>query len=156
MRWGRGSNTSCSPSDTTEDHATHVACLSPFRHVVRGLKDTVGKQFPRLHIGTVHTYQGKEQHAIVLVLGGNVNAEGPLDWAARRPNLLNVALTRAKRRIYVVGNRERWRTRAYFRELERRLPPAAAANPTSETTVAPPRDRPALTRRPFLRQSADS
>ena len=117
----------------TSDHATHLACLSPFRHVVRGLKDTVGQQFPRLHIGTVHTYQGKEQEAIVLVLGGNVNAEGPLDWAARRPNLLNVALTRAKRRVYVVGNRERWRGRAHFRELARRMPTVAAADRPSQS-----------------------
>lgn len=103
------------------DAETHLACLSPFRHVVRGLKDTLGRQLPGLHIGTVHTYQGKEQAAIVLVLGGNVNAEGPLNWAAR-PNFLNVALTRAKRRIYVVGNRERWRSRPYFRELAQALP----------------------------------
>jgi hypothetical protein len=116
----------------TSDHATQLACLSPFRHVVRGLKDTLGREFPHLHIGTVHTYQGKEQEAIVLVLGGNVNAEGPLDWAARRPNLLNVALTRAKRRVYVVGNRERWRNRTYFRELASRLPTRAAVGGTSE------------------------
>jgi hypothetical protein len=108
----------------TDDPATHLACLSPFRHVVRGLKDTLAHHFPRLHIGTVHTYQGKEQHAILLVLGGNVNAEGPLDWAARRPNLLNVALTRAQRRVYVVGNRERWQSRAHFRELATSLPSA--------------------------------
>jgi hypothetical protein len=109
------------------DPAPQLACLCLFRHVVRGLEDTVGRQFPRLHIGTVHTYQGKEQAAIVLVLGGNVDAEGPLNWAARRPNLLNVALTRAQRRIYVVGNRERWRSRAYFRELARALPTLPAA-----------------------------
>jgi hypothetical protein len=122
----------------TADHAAHLACLSPFRHVVRGLKDTLGQHFPRLHVGTVHTYQGKEQAAIVVVLGGNVNAEGPLDWAARRPNLLNVALTRAQRRVYVVGNRERWRSRPHFRELALWLPggpiegePAASSAPTS-------------------------
>jgi len=115
----------------TADPATQLAILSPFRHVVRGLRDTVGKAFPRLHVGTVQTYQGKEQAAIVLVLGGNVNAEGPLDWAARRPNLLNVALTRAQRRVYVVGNRERWRSRAYFRQLAQKLPTAAVVTPVA-------------------------
>jgi hypothetical protein len=119
----------------TADPAAQLAILSPFRHVVRGLKDTVGKAFPRLHIGTVHTYQGKEQAAIVLVLGGNVNAEGPLDWAARRPNLLNVALTRAKRRVYVVGNRERWRSRAFFCHLARRLPIEADARIHAESAT---------------------
>lgn len=74
-----------------------------------------------VHIGTVHAYHGKEQAAIVLALGGNVNAEGPLNWAARRPNLLKVALTRAQRRIDVVGNRERWQRRPHFRQLSRIL-----------------------------------
>jgi hypothetical protein len=118
------------------DPAIHLACLSPFRHVVRGLKETLGRHHPNLHIGTVHTYQGKEQAAIVLVLGGNVNAEGPLNWAARRPNLLNVALTRAKRRIYVVGNRERWRSRPYFRELARALPTVPTTGRPAQATAA--------------------
>jgi hypothetical protein len=129
------------------DPATHLACLSPFRHVVRGLKETLGRHHPNLHIGTVHTYQGKEQTAIVLVLGGNVNAEGPLNWAARRPNLLNVALTRAQRRIYVVGNRDRWRTRPYFRDLARALPTLpTAGRPAKATARALEVQRPAISK----------
>ncbi|HVG10556.1 MAG TPA: AAA domain-containing protein [Thermoanaerobaculia bacterium] len=99
-----------------------VVCLSPFRHVVFGLRDALRTKFPPVHVGTVHTYQGKEAEAVILVLGGNLNAEGPLDWAASRPNLLNVAVTRARRRLYVVGNRKRWRSRRFFSELARRLP----------------------------------
>jgi hypothetical protein len=99
-----------------------VVCLSPFRHVVFGLRDALRTKFPPVHVGTIHTYQGKEAEAVILVLGGNLNAEGPLDWAASRPNLLNVAVTRARRRLYVVGNRKRWRSRRFFSELARRLP----------------------------------
>jgi hypothetical protein len=60
------------------------------------------RDFPDLHVGTIHTYQGKESDIILLVLGGNVLnvfKEGALNWAASRPNLLNVAVTRARKRM---------------------------------------------------------
>jgi hypothetical protein len=99
-----------------------IACLTPFRHVVHGLRAMLGAELPGLPIGTIHTYQGKEQEAILLVLGGAIGRAAPLDWAARRPNLLNVAVTRARRRLYVIGSRHRWQTRPYFAELSRSLP----------------------------------
>jgi len=103
-----------------------VVCLSPFRHVVAGLRRHLAERYPGVHVGTVHTYQGKEADTVVLVLGGNVNREGGLDWAARRPNLLNVAVSRARRRLYVIGNLGRWRQRPYFSELADELMIAAA------------------------------
>ena len=42
-------------------------------------------------------------------------------WAGEAPNILNVAVTRARLRLYVVGNRELWRGTGFFRELDRRL-----------------------------------
>jgi superfamily I DNA and/or RNA helicase len=36
--------------------------------------------------------------------------------------LLNVAVTRAKEAIYVIGNRQLWREAGLFRELDKRLP----------------------------------
>lgn len=98
-----------------------VVVLSPFRHVVRGLLELLRSRGLDLHVGTVHTFQGKEADAVVLVLGGSIDREGALDWAASRPNLLNVAVTRARRRLYVIGNRSRWRSRPFFSELARRL-----------------------------------
>jgi hypothetical protein len=44
------------------------------------------------------------------------------NWAAETPNLLNVAVSRARRRLYVVGNREAWRTMKYFSILAELLP----------------------------------
>lgn len=50
----------------------------------------------------------------MLVLGGNPKRPGAKAWAAEKPNLLNVAATRAKRRLYVVGNRTEWSRQKYF------------------------------------------
>ena len=74
-------------------------------------------------IGTVHTAQGREAEAVILVLGAPHPAQaGARSWAGGRPNLLNVAVTRAKEVVYVVGNRQLWRQAGLFRELDRRLP----------------------------------
>ncbi len=74
-------------------------------------------------IGTVHTVQGREAEAVILVLGAPHPAQtGARGWAGGRPNLLNVAVTRAKEVIYVVGNRQLWREAGLFGELDKRLP----------------------------------
>lgn len=44
------------------------------------------------------------------------------DWAASRPNLLNVAVSRAKQRLYVIGNHDNWARLPYFNALARALP----------------------------------
>jgi hypothetical protein len=71
-------------------------------------------------IGTVHTAQGREAEAVIIVLGAPDAAQtGARAWAGARPNLLNVAVTRAKEVIYVVGNRQLWREAGLFRELDK-------------------------------------
>lgn len=101
--------------------AEYIRVISPFRDVVRGcaavVRQRFDKQFPEKNIGTVHTVQGRESEVIVLVLGsapGNVRGRR---WAAAKPNLLNVAASRAKRRLYVIGNRNNWKNLRYFSVL---------------------------------------
>lgn len=73
-------------------------------------------------VGTVHTAQGREAEAVLLVLGAPAPQQtGARNWAGGRPNLLNVAVTRAKERLYVVGNRTLWREAGLFRELDQRM-----------------------------------
>ncbi len=73
-------------------------------------------------IGTVHTVQGREAEAVLFVLGAPApHQAGARGWAGGRPNLLNVAVTRAKERLYVIGNRSAWRDAGVFRELGARL-----------------------------------
>jgi superfamily I DNA and/or RNA helicase len=73
-------------------------------------------------IGTVHTVQGREAEAVFLVLGAPAAHQlGARGWAGGRPNLLNVAVTRAQEVIYVIGNRRLWREAGLFQELHQRL-----------------------------------
>lgn len=112
-----------------DEHAIYV--ISPFRKVAEGMRmlleqDGMDQQWIRQAVGTVHTFQGKEADLVVLLLGGDPARPGAMDWAAEKPNLLNVALTRAKNRIHVVGDRRHWMRRRYFDVLADALPVAAA------------------------------
>jgi len=73
-------------------------------------------------VGTVHTVQGREAEAVIFVLGAPLAQQrGARGWAGGQPNLLNVAITRAQERLYVIGNRKVWRDAGVFGELDRRL-----------------------------------
>jgi hypothetical protein len=77
------------------------------------------KQWIKDRIGTVHTAQGREAEAVIFVLGAPERSQGGArEWAGKSPNLLNVAVTRAKEAIYVIGNRELWLGHGSFRELD--------------------------------------
>ncbi|PHM71796.1 DEAD/DEAH box helicase [Xenorhabdus sp. KJ12.1] len=73
-------------------------------------------------IGTVHTFQGKENDIVIFVLGCDKDNKGGAQWAASKPNLLNVALTRAKKNIFVIGNPAVWHELPWFRDVARELP----------------------------------
>jgi hypothetical protein len=73
----------------------------------------------RDRIGTVHTVQGREAEAVFFVLGAPDAAQrGARGWAGGRPNLLNVAVTRAQAALYVIGNRDLWKTAGVFQSLD--------------------------------------
>ncbi|MFZ0588920.1 MAG: AAA domain-containing protein [Bryobacteraceae bacterium] len=84
-----------------------IFLLSPFRAVARALS-ALGAKHKLRRAGTIHRAQGKEADIVILVLGGNPAAARAKEWASDKPNLLNVAVSRAKRRFYIIGNREAW------------------------------------------------
>ncbi|AVR98424.1 DEAD/DEAH box helicase [Pseudoduganella armeniaca] len=110
-----------------------VYVISPFRDVTDACAREVGQARPRapagtvpvtLSAGTVHTFQGKEASIVFLVLGtqsGSAGA-GAREWAAAKPNLLNVAVTRAQQRLYVIGSHADWSRLPHFMELCEQLP----------------------------------
>lgn len=105
----------------------NIFLISPFKDCARKLWQLAANLgFNTKKTGTVHTTQGKEASVVVFVLGGNVQKPGARAWAASRPNLLNVAVSRAKQRLYVIGSRSDWQKYRYFSTLAKNLP----TNPT--------------------------
>ncbi|WP_327147370.1 DEAD/DEAH box helicase [Nocardia sp. NBC_01329] len=87
-----------------------VFVVSPFRDVVYQLQRVVEHRLPGSanRVGTVHTTQGKEADVVILVLGTATDQRKSRDWASHPPNLLNVAVTRARRCLVVVGDYKNW------------------------------------------------
>lgn len=116
-----------------------IYIISPFREVIvniqpllihhQELSELFLAKFPsipfsawvRASSGTVHTFQGKQTHVVFFVLGGDLATRGPIEWASRKPNLLNVAVTRAKSRFYIIGDYDLWKTRSYFDVAAKKL-----------------------------------
>jgi hypothetical protein len=108
-----------------------IRVLSPFRQVAAEAALVHGQVFGescsaddrKKWVGTVHTMQGREADVVILVLGGNPAQPAARAFATRTPNLLNVAVTRARRRLYVIGDRAAWAGEPHFDVLARNLAP---------------------------------
>ena len=99
-----------------------IAMVSPFKDCANRLKAmATGYGIAPGRVGTVHTAQGKEADIVILVLGGDPKLPGAKAWAAAKPNLLNVAVSRMKKRLYVVGNRKEWAKQKHFGLMAERL-----------------------------------
>jgi hypothetical protein len=102
---------------------SQIGMISPFRDCALRLR-RIAKAFglDEGKVGTVHTAQGKEADVVVLVLGGNPRSPGAKAWAASKPNLLNVAVSRAKKRLYTIGDADAWSKHSYFTVMAQELP----------------------------------
>lgn len=115
-----------------------VYVISPFKAVKNRLKEDLrgnghallqlmgwGKKqfsdFVKNNIGTVHTFQGKENDTVILVLGCDSNNEGGAVWASSKPNLLNVAVTRAKKHLFIIGDSNVWCGKPHFNKAYQAL-----------------------------------
>ncbi|MEV4156781.1 AAA domain-containing protein [Nocardia salmonicida] len=110
----------------TEDGvaATDIRVVSPFRDVADGAqevaREVLGADFAERQVSTVHAMHGSSAEVVVLVLGTSPAAGGSRRWAATNPNVLNTAVSRARRRVYVIGNYRLWSSQRYFDDLARR------------------------------------
>jgi len=113
-----------------------IFIITPFRNVADQLKNMITRDvriknvigndniwkwaFDR--IGTVHTFQGKEAEAVMFVLGATGDEyAGSRAWAGSKPNILNVAVTRAKQKLYVIGKHKDWHSAGMFRLLNDKI-----------------------------------
>jgi AAA domain len=110
--------------------------ISPFRIVAQEMKRRLerettlfsalranAREWGNNRVGTIHTVQGREADTVILVLGApNASQNGARSWAAGTPNILNVAVSRAKQYFYVVGSHGAWSGVGYVRELDASMP----------------------------------
>ncbi|MDA2810645.1 AAA domain-containing protein [Nocardiopsis sp. RSe5-2] len=87
-----------------------IGVVTPFAAQKRELERLLGgKAGERIRVGTVHTFQGGERDVMVVSPTAATGVErGAGRWAVRQQNLWNVAVTRARSRLYVVGDRAYW------------------------------------------------
>ena len=107
-----------------------IRVISPFKRVAFEAGKVYQSVFPEVRtkevakrVGTVHTMQGREADIVILILGSDPDRFGSRDWASQSPNLLNVAVSRARDRLYIIGNHDTWRTHDHFQILAAALPP---------------------------------
>jgi superfamily I DNA and/or RNA helicase len=115
--------------------------ISPFVIVAQKLRERVQSsgllrrwtdepwKWVRERVGTVHTVQGREADSVIFVLGAPLPAQrGARAWAGGTPNLLNVAATRAKENLYVIGSHAAWHDVGHFRQLALKVLVGASAS----------------------------
>lgn len=102
--------------------------ISPFAAVQKQIKTLVKSQLStkinvdreiinkwiNKSIGTVHTFQGKEAQKVYFVVGTDNTQDGAVNWSCEKPNLLNVAVTRAKKEFYVIGDVQRIQSKPFY------------------------------------------
>ncbi|MEC0930429.1 AAA domain-containing protein [Bacillus velezensis] len=111
-------------------NAPDIYVITPFTAVKDGLKKTIKKRLAELgvpkkmvndwtrsSIGTIHTFQGKEADTVYFVVGTDQNSDGAANWSCSKPNLINVAVTRAKKEFYIVGDYDRLSKKQNYKSI---------------------------------------
>lgn len=108
-----------------------IFVISPFRAVISGIYsrlpkelggNLISREWLDEHVGTVHRFQGKEADIVFLVIGTDQATDGGANWAFSKPNLLNVAVTRAKKEFYLIGDYQRLKNKQYVEVAAKYLP----------------------------------
>lgn len=111
----------------SRENGPDLFIISPFHTVAEGMRqllsNSLSGNYPILsanriivenwlideqnpHIGTVHTFQGREANEVILLLGCDENSRKSANWVSK--NIINVAVSRAKYRLYVIGDVKVW------------------------------------------------
>lgn len=115
---------------TKVEEAPDIFIISPFKTVAEGMKSYISKHKEDLpgktdelqnwmntHIGTVHTFQGQGAQEVIFFPGCSESTkDGTLHFV--NANIVNVAVTRAKSRLYVVGDWNTWQKNKNIKILQ--------------------------------------
>lgn len=109
-----------------------IYVVTPFRSVAENMCNLIAAEYgwvlANQMCGTVHTFQGKEADFVIFLLGGNPFTPAVISqYAGASPNLVNVAVSRAKKRLYVIGDRAYWTGGADVRHIYQNMSNALSA-----------------------------
>lgn len=85
-------------------HASDIAIVTPYNAQLALLSSLLKEKYPGLELGSVDGFQGREKEAIIVSLVRS-NAEHEVGFLGEKRRL-NVAMTRPKRHLCVVGDSE--------------------------------------------------
>ncbi len=100
-----------------------IYIISPFKSVADEMRRLLREsreilccekhdEWIKTHCGTVHTFQGKAAKEVIFLLGCDKDSAGTINWV--NVNIVNVAVTRAKYRLYVIGDYNIWKRSRFF------------------------------------------
>jgi hypothetical protein len=92
----------------TNDYNFSIGVVTPYREQKKRISRWVSRAYgesDRITVGTAHTFQGNERDIMIFspVLAPGL-WNGSLNWLERTDNLLNVAITRARAQLIVLGH----------------------------------------------------
>ncbi len=109
---------------TQRNELPNIYIITPFVSIKRSLHHSLRPLFkerlPQMdtdameswlneNCGTIHTFQGKEANEVLIVLGcDRQQGMGAARWVGQKPNIINVAVSRAKYRLGVIGCYDLW------------------------------------------------
>lgn len=96
-----------------------IGVISPYRRQADALTDRLQARWPKFpldSLGTVHTFQGGQKSAIIISTR-QCQVKDSLWFINRTPNLLNVAVSRARELLILVGNLDHLGQSLYTKRL---------------------------------------
>lgn len=104
--------------------------ISPFKSVENGLNKKIEDYFKfennelkknivkfcRNNLGTVHKFQGKEANEVIFILGCSESTNNFAITNFVKSNIVNVAVTRARYRLYIVGDYRIWKNNEHLKK----------------------------------------
>ena len=93
--------------------AISIGIISPFRGQVEQIKKAISQIIPdklvkkhQIEVGTAHTFQGDERDIMMLSFAIAENSHNQSLMFLQKPNLFNVAITRARKKLIVFCSKE--------------------------------------------------